>query len=92
MKDVIKYTHFGREIELPICEVKRFEKKHNDFGSSLHLTYADGTELNASGNHDFIEVLYTTAVAISNSYVLGYKHGYGKATEDELCHLRKWSR
>ncbi len=92
MKDVIKYTHFGREIELPIGELESAEKSNNLYGGSLVLHYADGAVIKASGNHDFIEVLYTTAVAISNSYVLGYKHGYGKATEDSLCHLRKVSR
>lgn len=89
MEEVIKYTHFGREIELPIGEVESFEKDHNRYGSSLTLHYADGTVIKASGNHDFIEIMYTTAVAISNSYLLGYRHGYDtRARED----TRDWYR
>lgn len=89
MKESIKYTHFGREVELPINEVESAEKNHNRFGSSLVLNYADGTRISASGNHDFIEMMYTTAVAISNSYQLGYKHGYNNRASEET---RDWYR
>ena len=89
MKEVIKYTHYGREVTLPINEVESCEKKHDSYGSSIILHYADGSRISAAGNHDFIEVLYTTAVAISNSYQLGYKHGYSNRASEET---RDWYR
>ena len=33
MEEVIKYTHYGREVTLPIDEVESAEKNHNRFGS-----------------------------------------------------------
>jgi hypothetical protein len=89
MEEVIRYTHFGRDIELPIGEVETAEKNHNPYGSSLVLHYADGNVIKASGNHDFIEMMYTTAVAISNSYQLGYEHGYSNRASEET---RDWYR
>ena len=89
MEETIKYTHFGRDVELPIDEVESAEKNHSRFGSSLVLNYANGSRITASGNHDFIEMMYTTAVAISNSYQLGYKHGYSNRASEET---RDWYR
>lgn len=89
MEETIKYTHFGRDVELPIDEVESAEKNHSRFGSSLVLNYANGSRITASGNHDFIELMYTTAVAISNSYQLGYKHGYSNRASKET---RNWYR
>ena len=89
MEEVVKYTHYGREVTLPINELGSVEKKHNRFGSSLVLNYADGTRISASGNHDFIEMMCTTAVAISNSYQLGYKQGYSNRASEET---RDWYR
>jgi hypothetical protein len=89
MEEVIRYTHFGRDIELPIGEVETAEKNHNPYGSSLVLHYADGNVIKASGNHDFIEIMYVTAIAISNSYLLGYKHGYSNRASEET---RDWYR
>lgn len=91
MRDMVEYNHYGKKVSLPICEIERAEKNHNKFSSNLCITYVDGSEVSASGCHDFIEMMYVTAVAISDAYVLGYKQGYGKAAEKELHHLKRLS-
>lgn len=91
MRDMVEYNHYGKKVSLPICEIERAEKNHNKFSSNLCITYVDGSDVSASGCHDFIEMMYVTAVAISDAYVLGYKRGYGKAAEKELQHLKRLS-
>ena len=55
--------------ELPIGEIDKI----NRCGKNIEIVYKNGTIIRASGCHDFIEIMETTALAINNAYVQGWR-------------------
>ena len=77
----ISYSQFGKQVVLPIAEIKEVKKSSSIFGNKISISYFGTSEtVEAKGNETFVSTIDFVAFAISEAYRVGCKDGF-KAPE-----------